>query len=38
MDKNATGNFIAELDRTIYAETNMVKCKVDDIKSIYLMK
>lgn len=28
----------AELDRTIYAETNMVKCKVDDIKSIYLMK
>lgn len=28
----------AELDRTVYADTNTVKCKVDDIKSIYLMK
>lgn len=28
----------AELDRTVYADTNMVKCKVDNIKSIYLMK
>lgn len=28
----------AELDVTVYADTNMVKCKVDDIKSIYLMK
>ena len=28
----------AELDGTVYADTNMVKCKVDDIKSIYLMK